>query len=105
MTSTADGPSAALWGRGGWSRFDGREGSLSVDGEVTTALLGAEVASGAWLGGVMLAHARGDGSYRGDAGSGTVASALTAVHPYVGVDLSERLTAWAAATRFSGGRP
>ena len=98
-----DGPSAALWGRGGWSRFEGREGSLSVDGEVTTALLGAEAASGAWLGGVMLSHARGDGSYRGDAGAGTVASTLTAVHPYVGVDLSERLTAWAAGGLGLGG--
>ena len=98
VTSAAaeGGPSAALWGRGGWSRFEGREGSLSVDGEVTTALLGAEAASRAWLGGVMLSHARGDGSYRDDAGAGTVTSALTAVHPYVGVDLSERLTAWAA---------
>ena len=105
VTSAAaeGGPSTALWGRGGWSRFDGREGSLSVDGEVTTALLGAEVASGAWLAGVMLAHARGDGSYRDDAGAGTVASAVTAVHPYVGVDLSERLTAWTAGGLGLGG--
>ncbi len=86
VTSAAaeGGRSAALWGRGGWSRFDGHEGSLSVDGEVTSALLGAKVASGAWLGGVMLAHARGDGSYRGAAGAGTVASALTTVHPTLG---------------------
>ena len=110
-TAAEEGPSAALWGRGEWSRFDGREGegegegeeSLSVDGEVTTALLGAELASGAWLGGVMLSHARGDGNYRDDAGAGTVASALTAVHPYVGVDLSERLTAWAAGGLGLGG--
>ncbi len=105
VTSAAaeDRPAAALWGRGGWSRFEGREGSLSVEGEVTTALLGAEVDSGAWLGGVMLSHARGDGSYRAAAGAGTVASTLTAVHPYVGVDLSERLTAWAAGGLGLGG--
>ena len=102
-TAAEGAPSAALWGRGGWSRFDGREESLSVDGEVTSALLGAEVASGAWLGGVMLSHARGDGSYRSDADAGTVASALTAVHPYVGVDLNERLTAWAAGGLGLGG--
>ncbi len=96
-------PAAALWGRGGWSRFEGREGSLSVEGEVTTALLGAEVASGAWLGGVMLSHARGDGSYRAAAGAGTVASTLTAAHPYLGVDLSERLTVWAAGGLGLGG--
>ena len=54
-------------------------------------------ASARWLAGAMLAHARGTGSYDGDAGAGTVESALTGVFPYAGVDLSERLTAWAAA--------
>ena len=38
-----DGPggTVSLWGRGAASRFDGREGGVSVDGEVTSALLGA----------------------------------------------------------------
>ena len=92
-----DGGSAALWGRGGWSRFDGREDGLTVDGEVLTATLGADYAWGRWLAGAMLAHARGDGSYRGDGGSGAVESTLTGVFPYAGVDLSERLTAWVVA--------
>ena len=95
--------SAALWGRGGWSRFDGREGELTVDGEVLSATLGADYASGRWLAGALLAHARGSGSYDGEAGAGTVESTLTGVFPYVGVDLSERLTAWAAAGLGLGG--
>ena len=54
---------AALWGRGAISRFDGREGELSLDGEVTTGLIGADWASapGArrWTAGLAVGHARG----------------------------------------------
>ena len=38
----AGGPSVALWGRGASSSFSGREGALSLDGEVTSATLGAK---------------------------------------------------------------
>jgi hypothetical protein len=37
MSAPEDAPSAALWGRGAWSRFDGCEGSVSVAGEVSSA--------------------------------------------------------------------
>ena len=97
------GSSGALWGRGGWLRFDGREDGLSVDGEVLSATLGADYAWGRWLAGALLSHARGSGSYNGEAGAGTVESTLTGVWPYAGVDLSERLTAWAAAGAGLGG--
>ena len=97
LTSPAqDSGSAALWGRGGWSRFDGSEGELSVDGEVLSGLVGADYAAGRWLAGAMLAHARAAGSYRGAGGAGDVESVLTGIWPYAGLDLSERLTAWAA---------
>ena len=63
------GGSAALWGRGAISRFDGREGDLTLDGEVTTGLMGADWASapgsgaGRWTAGLAVGHARGTGSY------------------------------------------
>ena len=41
---------AALWGRGAISRFDGREGDLTLDGEVTTGLVGADWAAAPGLG-------------------------------------------------------
>ena len=91
------GPTAALWGRGASSRFSGREGALTLDGEVTSATLGADWRSVRWLAGVMVKHSRGEGSYSGDGGSGEVESTLTGVYPYVGFDVTERLTAWAAA--------
>ena len=77
---------------------------MSVDGEVTSAQLGVDLAAGAWLGGVMLAHASADGSYRGGGGPGTGGRvSVTAVHPYVGVDLNERVSAWAVAGLGLGG--
>ena len=111
---------AALWGRGAISRFDGREGDLSLDGEVTTGLIGADWAFGPgprrWTAGLAVGHARGTGSYRegggcdsnttgtgddGDPGasrcSGEVEATLTGVWPYGGLQLTDRLSAWAAA--------
>ena len=50
FTATAEkdatGGSLALWGRAAQSSFDGREGTFSLDGEATTAMLGADYARG-----------------------------------------------------------
>ena len=54
----------ALWGRGSQARFDGREGTFSLDGEVTTGMLGADYARGKWLVGLALAQSAGEGDYR-----------------------------------------
>ena len=90
------GRSAALWGRGASSSFSGRDGPLNIDGEVTSATLGADWRSGRWLVGAMVKHSIGEGSYSGD-GAGSVESQLTGVYPYAALDVSARLRAWAAA--------
>ena len=66
LTGAADatGGSMALWGRGSQGRFDGREGTFSLDGEVTTGMLGADYARGKWLVGLALAQSAGEGEYR-----------------------------------------
>ena len=91
------GPSVALWGRGASSSFSGRDGPLTVDGEVTSATLGADWRSGRWLAGAMVKHSIGEGSYSGDGGAGSVESTLTGIYPYAAFDVSGRLRAWAAA--------
>ena len=102
---------AALWGRGAITRFDGRAGDLSLDGEVTTALMGADWAAapgsgsgaGRWTAGLAMGHARGTGGYReggactGENCAGEVEATLTGLWPYAGVTLTDRLSAWAAA--------
>ena len=84
----------ALWGRGAISRFDGREGDLTLDGEVTSAMVGADWTGGSGSAGLAVAHSRGEGDYRSPAGGGAVESTLTGVYPYGRYDVSERLSLW-----------
>ena len=86
----------SLWGRGGLTRFDGREGELSLSGELTGALLGADWTRASWTAGLMLSHARGEGSYR-EADSGKVSSTVTGLYPYGRYALTERVTVWGSA--------
>ena len=91
---------AALWGRGAISSFDGRAGSgagaLTLSGEVTSAMLGADWTRGPWTAGLLLSHSRGTGSYRG-ASSGKVESALTGLYPYGRYAVNPRLSVWGIA--------
>ena len=91
-----DGGSVALWGRGAIASFDGRESRLSVDGEVANVMLGADWSGGALTAGLMLSHARGSGSYRGES-DGKVESTLTGIYPYGRYAASERVTVWGVA--------
>ena len=93
---TPEGGHAALWGRGAVSRFDGREGELSLEGEVTSAMLGADWTREVATLGLMLTHSRGEGSYRGE-GEGEVESTLTGLYPYGRYALAERVSLWGVA--------
>ena len=92
----------SLWGRGAVSRFDGREGDLTLDGEVTSAMLGADwtrgpgSGAGAWTAGLLVSRSEGKGSYRGE-GEGKVSSTLTGVWPYGRYAVNERVTVWGVA--------
>ena len=98
----AGGPAFAAWGRVAHGGFDGEEDGVTMDGEVATGFLGADVAGERWLAGVALWRSQGAGSYRDravadshpDRGSGKVESRLTGVLPYARADLSDRVTAW-----------
>ena len=93
----------SLWGRGALSRFDGREDELTLDGEVASAMLGADWTQGPAMAGVAVAHSRGEGGYRASsrsernrspAGSGEVETTLTGLYPYGRYAVDERLTVW-----------
>ena len=111
----ATGGSLAFWGRAAEARFDGREGTFSLDGEATTAMLGTDYARGDWLVGLALMQSSGEGGYA-DSGSGPqhcpddmdaslcngavregdgdVEASLTAAVPYAALQASERLRLW-----------
>ena len=91
LTGATDesGRTLAWWGRAAESAFDGREGALTLDGKVTTGLVGADYGREDWLTGLVISRTDAEGSYTEDsAGSGTLASTLTAVTVYGAVDTS-----------------
>ena len=122
LTGQRDGSggSMAFWGRAAQGSFDGREGTFSLDGTVTTGMLGADYARGRWLIGLALAQSDGEGDYRDTKamprppeqicsenrelcrgavreGDGRVEASLTAAVPYGAMQVSERLKLWGAA--------
>ena len=87
----------AFWGRGSVSRFDGRDGALTVDGEVASAFLGADWSRERTTLGLILGHSIGDGGYRSESGRGSVSSTLTGLYPWVRQALGERISVWGVA--------
>ena len=87
----------ALWGRGALTRFDGREGDLTLDGEVASAILGADFTRGRGTAGLVVAHSLGEGGYRSPNGGGGVETTLTGLYPWGRYAASERLSLWGVA--------
>ena len=96
MAQTDGGGFAGLWGRMAQTSFAGREGTLSLDGDVTTGLLGADYASGRWMTGLVVSHSIGEGGYRGET-SGEIEATVTALTPWGRYAVTERLSVWGAA--------
>ena len=100
---SADGTPArfAIWGQGALASFSGAEDSLSLDGDVSTALLGAEWSAARWRAGAALSHSWGSGSYAGDntegntVADGDITTTLTGIFPYGRYRLTPRLGIWA----------
>ena len=84
----------SVWGRGARSSFEGMEGRLSIEGDVTTATLGFDYERGHWLAGVALSRSSGEGSYEEAGMRGEVESSLTGVYPYARYRVSESLSLW-----------
>ena len=79
---------------------------MTLDGDVTTALFGADAQWEQALAGLMVSQSAGDGDYRlaearGD-DAGEVESALTGVYPYASLALGERIRLWGIAGIGSG---
>ena len=92
------GAKVTAWGRVASGGFDAEEDGVTLDGEVTTGLIGADARWDRLLAGVMVSRSRGKGSYRlgAELGSdeGKVESRLTGVYPYLEAKLSERISTW-----------
>ena len=83
------------WGSGASTHFDGRDESVSLEGDVVGFTLGLDRRWDEWTAGMALAYSDGKGSYD-DAKSGdrgTLGSTLASVHPYLRWS-NERLSVW-----------
>ena len=94
--------SVALWGRGAQSGFSGSAGSLDVDGEVTSFMVGADWERNSRLFGMMLSQSRGRIDYTLDDVSGEIEANLTALVPYAGWQVTDHLRAWGVMGLGSG---
>ena len=92
----------SFWSRGAQSNFSGREGALSLGGDVRTTMIGADYAKGPLVTGLSLSHSRGLGEYAGVTG-GQVASAVTGLYPWLGYQATDRITVWGVAGYGAGG--
>ena len=91
-------PAFTAWGRFATGGFETEEDDVTMDGNVTTGLLGADAEWNRLLAGIMVSQSAGEGSYRlspdkGD-DEGTVESTMTGVYPYARIDLNDRVSAW-----------
>ena len=103
LTGDGGDSAATLWGRGAVTSFDGRDGSLSLDGEVVSGMLGIDWRNGERSGGLMLSRSRGEGDYRSSAAGGAtsddgrISATLTGLYPWLGHRVNDRLTLWGVA--------
>ena len=96
LSADGAGGSASMWGEAAVSRFDAREGALSLDGEVASGLFGVEWAREGSMAGLIVSHSRGEGGYR-NPDAGTVSSTLTGLYPWGRHALTERVSVWGVA--------
>ena len=95
-------PSWGAWGRFATGGFEAEVEGTRLEGDVTTALLGADVSRDRWLAGVAVSASRGEGPFRltgsmeSNRERGTVESSLTGVHPYASVRITDRVALWGA---------
>ena len=100
--ATTAGATVSFWSRTARSHFHGREGVLSLNGDLQTTMVGADYAKGRLISGLSLAHSRGTGSYTGTH-SGAATSTMTGAYPWVGYRVSERTTVCTVAGYGTGG--
>ncbi len=88
-------PRLAFWGEGAFSSFNGEQDDFSLDGDVTTLLVGADWGTERWRAGAALTRSWSNGSYEGDNDAdGDASNTLTGLFPYGHYALSPRLGIW-----------
>ena len=88
-------PAWGAWGRFAGAGFESDADGVRMDGEVTTAFLGADVAQGSWIGGVAVSISEGEGDFLPDeVVGGRIHASLASLYPYVQVGVADRVDVW-----------
>ena len=74
----------SVWSRSARSHFGGRQGLLSLGGDVRTTMFGADYTRGRLVAGLSLARSQGLGGYDGQHVVGQVESSVTGLYPWLG---------------------
>ena len=95
-------PGLAAWGRVTVGGFDGEapadNGSVTIDGDVTTGILGADAEWNRLLAGVAVSVSEGKGTLdQPGVDSGKIESTMTAVSPYARFTVNDRISVWGLA--------
>ena len=95
-------PGLAAWGRVTVGGFDGEApsdaGTVRVDGNVSTGILGADAEWNRLLAGVAVSVSEGEGSFdQPGVDSGTIESTMTTVSPYARFTVTDRVSVWGLA--------
>ena len=93
----------SAWGRVSTGGFRADVDDLTMDGDVTTGLLGFDAEWKQLLAGLVLAHSEGDGGYNSSGGErGSIESSLNGIYPYARLRLNDRVLLWGLAGAGSG---
>ena len=96
-------PAFSAWGRVSTGGFRADVDDLTMDGDVTTGLLGFDAEWKQLLAGLVLAHSEGDGGYNPSGGErGSIESSLNGIYPYARLRLNDRVLLWGLAGAGSG---
>ena len=91
----------SVWSRNSRSHFGGREGALSLDGDVRTTMFGADYTRGRLVLGLSVGRTLGLGSYRGRS-DGELTSSMTGIYPWLGYRVNDRVSVWGVTGRGTG---
>ena len=96
------GPGLAAWGRVTVGGFDGEapadNGSVTIDGEVITGVLGADAEWNRLLAGVAVSVSEGEGKFeQPGVDKGTIESTMTTMSPYARFTVNDRVSVWGLA--------
>ena len=96
-------PAFSAWGRVSTGGFQSDVDDLTMDGDVTTGLLGFDAEWKQLLAGLVLAHSEGDGGYNPSGGErGSIESSINGIYPYARLRLNDRVLLWSLAGAGSG---